>query len=191
MQSANIHPMHHDSFAPLYRNYSRLVASIAADFPLTPQQQEDVCQDVFLIVWQRKQQLMHENAFVSWLSAITRHRCLSELRRKKLMIPLEDLNEEDIHSQQEASIQPCAEARHWHLELSVSLLHRLIDEHRSPVRRRVAQLFYTQEQSVAMIAETLQICPNTVLSHLRRFRLIVEKSLLRLAEECGIDLESA
>jgi DNA-binding CsgD family transcriptional regulator len=44
---------------------------------------------------------------------------------------------------------------------------------------------------VAAVAAGLGMRPNTVLSHLRRFRLVVEKSLVRLLEEQGIDLESA
>ena len=191
MQSANTLPIRQDPFALLYHNYSRLVASIAANFPLTPQQREEVCQDVFVIVWQRQEQLQHEHAFASWLGTITRHRCLNELRRKKPTIPLEDVTEEVIHAHQEASIQPREDAWQWHLEVSIGLLHRLIEDHRSPMRRRVAQLFYVDALSVVAISEQLNICPNTVLSHLRRFRLIVEKSLMRLADEEGFDLASA
>lgn len=174
------------SFAMLYQDYSRLVASVAANFPLTPQQQEDVCQDVFLVVWQRRAQLQHEYAMASWLSTITRHRCLNELRRRRNTVALEDINEEIIHTQQEASTRRYDPTELWQLELSLKILRCLIAEHRSPVRRQVAQLFYEQGQSVATIAESLRLCPNTVLSHLRRFRLIVEKSLLRLLEERGM-----
>jgi RNA polymerase sigma-70 factor (ECF subfamily) len=183
--------MHSDSFAPLYHSYSRLVASIAANFPLSPQQQEEICQDVFLIVWEKKEQLMHENALASWLGTITRHRCLSEMRRARTMVALEDLSEEILHAQQENCQSSPLETQSWHLELSLSLLQQLIDGHRSPVRRRVAQLFYREGHSVAAISTVLKMCPNTVLSHLRRFRLVVEKSLLRLLEERGIDLASA
>lgn len=189
MQSAK--PRHQDSFVPMYHNYSRLVASIAANFPLTPQQQEEVCQDVFLVVWQRKQQLVHEYALASWLGTITRHRCLSVLRRNKAMISLEELTEDHLHAQQANLVPPQTETQLWHLELSLNLLHKLIDEHSSPVRRCVARRFYTDGESVASIAEALHMCPNTVLSHLRRFRLIVQKSLLRMLDERGIDLISA
>ncbi len=185
-------PMQPETFVPLYHNYSRLVASIAANFPLSPQQQEEVCQDVFLIVWEKKEQLLHEKAFASWLGTVTRHRCLSEMRRVRCTIALEDISEEALHARpemQHASMQ--REQQAWHLELSLNLLQQLIDGHRSPVRRRVAQLFYREGQSVAVIASVLQMRPNTVLSHLRRFRLVVEKSLVRLLEERGIDLASA
>lgn len=184
-------PTHPDPFVPLYQNYSRLVASIAANFPLSPQQQEEVCQDVFLIVWEKKEQLVHENAFASWLGTITRHRCLSEMRRARTMIALEDLSEEMLHAHPETRPPSVLDNEAWHLELSLGLLQQLIDGHRSPMRRRVAQLFYREGQSVAAIASALQMRPNTVLSHLRRFRLIVAKSLLRLLEERGIDLASA
>jgi RNA polymerase sigma factor (sigma-70 family) len=183
--------MHPDTFVPLYHNYSRLVASIAANFPLSPQQQEEVCQDVFLIVWEKKEQLTHEHAFASWIGTVTRHRCLSEMRRMRTMIALEDASEEMLHARPEARQLPSMEMQAWHWELSLSLLQQLIDTHRSPVRRRVAQLFYREGQSVATIAAGLHMCPNTVLSHLRRFRLVVEKSLLRLMEERGIDWVSA
>ncbi len=185
-------PMQPETFVPLYHNYSRLVASIAANFPLSPQQQEEVCQDVFLIVWEKKEQLLHEKAFASWLGTVTRHRCLSEMRRARSTIALEDISEEALHARpetQQASMQH--EQQAWHLELSLRLLQQLIDGHRSPMRRRVAQLYYREGQSVAAIASVLQMRPNTVLSHLRRFRLVVEKSLVRLLEERGIDLASA
>ncbi|WP_176736836.1 RNA polymerase sigma factor [Oligoflexus tunisiensis] len=188
MQTAKL--LSPDPFVPLYHNYIRLVASIAANFPLSPQQQEEICQDVFFIVWQHREQLVHERALSSWLSTITRHRCLTELRRNRSMVALDDLNEEILHAQQEARLGGSTPSQSWHLELSLRLLQSLIDDHRSPVRRRVAQLFYSQGESVATISATLNMCPNTVLSHLRRFRLIVEKSLLRLLEERDIDLAS-
>jgi RNA polymerase sigma factor (sigma-70 family) len=189
MQTAKL--LSPDPFAALYHSYIRLVASIAANFPLSPQQQEEVCQDVFIIVWQQREKLVHERALASWLSTITRRRCLTELRRNRSMVALDDLSEELLHAQQEARLGLLTPAQSWHLELSLRLLQSLIDDHRSPIRRRVAQLFYSQGESVASIAATLNLCPNTVLSHLRRFRLIVEKSLLRLLEERDIDLASA
>jgi RNA polymerase sigma-70 factor (ECF subfamily) len=180
-----------DAFAPLYHHYNRLVASIAAHFPLSPQQQEEVCQEVFLIIWEKKEQLVHEQALASWIGTVTRHRCLSELRRMRPMVALEDLSEEVLHARPENRQLSSWESKSWHLELSLRLLQQLIDSHRSPIRRRVAQLYYRDGRSVAAVASDLGLCPNTVLSHLRRFRLVVEKSLVRLLEEQGIDLVSA
>lgn len=188
---ASVRSLHSDAFAPLYHHYNRLVASIAANFPLSPQQQEEVCQEVFMIIWEKKEQLVHEQALASWIGTVTRHRCLSEMRRMRPMVALEDLSEEVLHARPENRQASSWDSRSWQLELSLRLLQQLIDGHRSPIRRRVAQGFYRDGQSVAAVAADLGMCPNTVLSHLRRFRLVVEKSLLRLLDEQGIDLESA
>ena len=58
----------------------------------------------------------------------------------------------------------------------------MIRDHKDPIRQKIADLFYLQHQSTVDIALLLDMPQNTVLSHLRRFRLVVSSMILRWFE---------
>jgi RNA polymerase sigma-70 factor (ECF subfamily) len=67
----------------------------------------------------------------------------------------------------------------FQLEEHLAVLHDLILNHKDPIRRNVACLFYLEQRSIRDISLILNLKSNTVLSHLRRFRLIVTKAMQR------------
>ena len=75
-----------------------------------------------------------------------------------------------------------------HFEHSITLLRQLIQLHEGEPRATVARYFYLDQKSVKEISDALQLNQNTVLSHLRRFRLIVSQAMLQLAEEKGLEI---
>ena len=75
-----------------------------------------------------------------------------------------------------------------HFEQSITLLTQLIESHEGEPRATIARMFYLQKQSVKSISETLKLKQNTVLSHLRRFRLIISKAMVELVENKGIEI---
>jgi RNA polymerase sigma-70 factor (ECF subfamily) len=72
-----------EALSELYDRYGRLVFSLALNSVGDPATAEEVTQDVFLRVWQRAGQYRPDRGKVStWLTSITRHRAIDQLRRR-------------------------------------------------------------------------------------------------------------
>ncbi len=71
-----------EALGALYDRYGRLVFSLALNTVGDRATAEEVTQDVFLRVWQRAGQYRSDRGKVStWLTGITRHRAIDQLRR--------------------------------------------------------------------------------------------------------------
>ena len=116
---------------------------------------------------------------------LARNECLQTLRRQKARptIQPEDGLEEILVDEYDgmASIR---------FEHSLNLVRKLVESHKVEPRASVARMFYLQEKPVKDIAETLNLKQNTVLCHLRRFRLSISKALCDMVESGEIELQS-
>ncbi|MBC7659742.1 MAG: sigma-70 family RNA polymerase sigma factor [Chitinophagaceae bacterium] len=178
-------------FQTLYRRHFHAVRALVSRFRFADAAQDDLIQDIFIQAWQNIGSLKEPAAFSGWLMMIARNRCLNEVRKTKrnVSIAMTDVigDHEDGGG---AEIILVADDEHasLHFEHSMVLLRQLIELHEGEPRATVAKLFYIDEKSVKEITETLGMNQNTVLSHLRRFRLIVGQAMVRLVEEKGIEI---
>ncbi len=177
------------SFDDIYRKYYGLVASIVRGFKFTDSTAEDLIQDIFIKAWQKLDSLRDVNAIGGWLKTIARNRCINEIRERKNII---SISATDIFKGEKGASEVVLVADDImdsvRLEYSLQLLTELIENHKEGPRAKVAKLFYLKNKSVKEISEALELNQNTVLSHLRRFRLIVSKAMIRLIEEKGIEI---
>ncbi len=72
-----------DSFARLVARYKRHVFRLAVHFVSDLNALEELCQDVFLRVYERLGTFRHEAPFEHWLSRITVNACYEYLRKKR------------------------------------------------------------------------------------------------------------
>lgn len=178
-----------DEFEELYKNYYGGVSATVQKFNFCDGAADDLIQDIFLQAWQNLEHLKDPKAFGGWLMTIARNRCLNELRKQKKTIPIamtDSLNE--LEEQQEVILIADDDFASLHFEQSIALLQELIEQHEGEPRATIARMFYLDHLSVKEISETTRLNQNTVLSHLRRFRLIVSKAMIRLVEEQGLDI---
>lgn len=180
-----------ESFDELYRNYYPGVSATVRKFKFTNAAADDIIQDVFVQAWQNLSSLKDSRAFGSWLMTIARNRCLNEIRKTKKTVPVaatdSSSDESDGH---ELVLIADDDLASFHFEHSIHLLRELIKAHEGEPRATIAKLFYLEQLPVKDIATQLSIKQNTVLSHLRRFRLIVSKAMLQLVEEEGLEIFS-
>ena len=72
-----------EALSELYDRYGRLVFSLALNSVGDSATAKEIAQDVFLRVWQRAKQYRDDRGKVStWLTSITRHRAIDQLRRQ-------------------------------------------------------------------------------------------------------------
>jgi RNA polymerase sigma-70 factor, ECF subfamily len=84
------------AFSILYDRYKRPLYVFALKMLNEADAASDLVQDVFLRVYERRQQLNRPESFRSWLFAIGRNQCLSHLRQRRGRVPLDEAPEEMI-----------------------------------------------------------------------------------------------
>ncbi len=91
--------MHNESWAlaELYDRYARLVFSLALKVLNDRASAEEMVQEVFAKVWRGAGDYTPERGkFSSWLIGITHHRCIDELRRRRVRPVTESTDEEPL-----------------------------------------------------------------------------------------------
>lgn len=177
-------------FQTLYKRHFHAVRAVVARFRFADAAQDDLIQDIFIQAWQNIGSLKESAAFSGWLMTIARNRCLNEIRKtkKNVSIAMTDNVGDSEDGPMEVVLVADDETASLHFEHSIILLRQLIEMHEGEPRATVARLFYLEEKPVKDIATELSMNQNTVLSHLRRFRLIVSQAMVKLVEEKGIEL---
>ena len=154
-----------EALSELYDRYGRLVFSLALNSVGNPATAEEITQDVFLRVWQRARQYRADRAKVStWLTSITRHRAIDQLRRRG--------SRPEQHSVAWAELVPGAEPSVNGPEQATPLaiekarirvaITRLPEE-----QKQVLALAYFQGLTQSQIAEALVLPLGTVKTRLR------------------------
>ncbi len=127
-----------EALSELYDRYDRLVFSLALNSVGDSATAEEITQDVFLRVWQRARQYRADHGKVStWLTSITRHRAIDQLRRRG--------SRPEQHSVAWVEISPGAEPSVNGPEQSAALAIE-----RARVRTAIAQLSKEQKQVLAL-----------------------------------------
>lgn len=135
-----------ESFADLVSRYKHHVFRLAARFARNPYELEDLCQEVFLKVYECLDSFRHEAPFEHWLSRITVNTCYDMLRkakRSKDTLSFEQLPYEPMDPAWEAD----AESRQ-----AYEALMRGVSRLR-PKERIVITLLELEEKSVQEVAK--------------------------------------
>ena len=177
-------------FQTLYRRHFQAVRAVVSRFKFQDAAADDLIQDIFVQAWQNMGSLKEQAAFSGWLMTIARNRCLNEIRKTKRHVSVSgtDASSDDESGERDVILVAEDDFASLNFEHSLVLLRQLIEMHEGEPRATVARLFYLEEKPIKEISEALDMNSNTVLSHLRRFRLIVSQAMLRLVEEKGIEI---
>lgn len=177
-------------FEMIYRDHFETVASTVKNFRLNDAKADDIIQDTFIQAWENLSSLREPKALRAWIITIARNNCLKALnqmnRHRTVSITTTDTSDSDIEP--DLILVANDDYASFHFEHSIELLQELINAHEGEPRATIARLFYLEKMPVKSIAAQLDIKQNTILSHLRRFRLIVSKAMMELVEEKGIEI---
>ena len=166
------------AFEELVRRHEKRVYAVALRSSGSPEDAEDITQEVFLRAWRSIEEFRGDSGFSTWLFRITMNLCVDHARHKNAQPQTQPLvvGEEDA----ERPIPDPAPTPEEHLENSelgrelAAALDEVSEEHRRIVLLRdVSGLSYTE------IAEVLEISEGTVKSRLSRARIALRTILLR------------
>lgn len=133
---------------------------------------EDVAQDVFLRVWKALPGFAGQSSVSTWIYAISRNACLSELRKKRPSVSIDD---EDGYQPQIAALA-VADADDSATVSVTQMLEQLPERYRQAVT-----LFYMEDKSYEQTAASLGMPLGTVKALLHRAR----RRLIELAREAA------
>ena len=140
----------------LVERFSRYVFAIAVQaYRLSPDDAEDVFQEVFARVYQRLDQLRNDDAVRPWIGQLTRRTCLDRLR-ERTTVPLAEEETEPAGADQ--TLERLEEA--WHVR---ELLDGLSD-----ACQEILDRFFARDQSYKTISDALELPSGTIASRISR-----------------------
>ena len=173
-----------DAFKTLIRQYERLVLLIVFKMVKREIDREDLCQDVFLKVYDKLQSFRFGSKLSTWIGTIAYNTCVNYLRKNKISLLGEYEHEEEEGGYSSRNILEKSELREQPDELFISKesklsLWKLVDE-LTPMQQTVIGLFHQQEMKMEEIAEVMNMPMGSVKSHLHRGRQALKTKLLEL-----------
>ena len=163
------------AFQSLIEEYQRLVSHIVFKMINKEEDKEDICQDVFIKVYQNLSMFMFESKLSTWIGRIAYNTCINHLAKKKAPL-FNDLSPEgislDSFSDNNITPEKFTEDRDIssHLQTEISNM---------PAKfRTLLTLYHLDEMSYNEIGEIMGLPEGTVKSYLFRARKLLKERLM-------------
>jgi len=148
------------AFRQLFHYYKKKIYTIALKITRSEIKAEELLQDVFLIIWMKREHLKEIEDFQPYLSAITRYESYRAIKtaakEKKRKEQFNDLEIIYTHIEEKISIEEFNTFLH-------TAINRL-----SPQQQQVYKLIKEQGLTREQTAEVMQLSPQTVKTHLAK-----------------------
>jgi len=167
------------AFRLLVDEYQRLVNHIAFRMVSNPGDREDICQDIFMRVYQNLAGFRHDSRLSTWIARIAYNCCIDYLNKNNIPFIDEEFDE-TISNMPGGSITP--EQQLYKSDIS-NLLQKEIGL--LPVKfRAIITLYHLDEMSYAEIGDIMSMPEGTVKNYLfRARRLLRDRLMLKYGEE--------
>jgi RNA polymerase sigma factor (sigma-70 family) len=163
------------AFESIIQQHQRLVSHIV--FRMVPNQpdREDICQDVFVKVYQHLGSFQFESKLSTWIAKIAYNTCLNYLEKKKVLL-FDDISGDD-RSLESLPGNALAPDRLAEEKQTSSLLRKEI--RKLPVHyKTIITLYHLDHMSYNEISEAMDLPGGTVKSHLFRARRLLKERLM-------------
>lgn len=160
------------AFRYIVANHQKLVVHIVSRIILDHDEIEDVCQEVFIKVYQKMDEFKGDSRFSTWVASIAYHHSLNCLRKKKR---LNETPFDENTSLLDVKTAFTPEQIFENNELKRNL--KLMVERLPLAYRTVITLFYLEEFSYTEIVQITGMAESTIKSHLFRARNLLKEKL--------------
>jgi RNA polymerase sigma-70 factor (ECF subfamily) len=168
------------AFRLLINQYQNLVMHIVFRLISNPKDREDICQDVFLKVYQNLDAFRFQAKLSTWIARIAHNRCINFLQKKRVPVFADTFTEEH-EMRQPVSHSPSPDRIAENHALS-----RLLEEEiqKLPATyRTILTLYHLEEMRYQEISRIMDLPQGTVKSYLHRARKHLKKQLLGVYQE--------
>ena len=136
---------------------------------------EEICQDVFMKVYQKLPDFNFQSKLSTWIATIAYRHSLNHLKKKKKIFT-SDLDEDLVYRQESDLIDYKTPELLFSQQDTKSLIHRLIEK--LPVQYKIVlTLFHLDEMSYPEIVEITGMPEGTVKNYLFRARKLLKEKL--------------
>jgi RNA polymerase sigma factor (sigma-70 family) len=165
------------AFKTIIERYQKLVSHIVFRMVSHPTDREDLCQEVFIKVYQNLAGFNFESKLSTWIAQIAYNTCINHLEKKHVPL-LDDLREEDFDHRTLGEYPGNSGGPDCEVE-SNDIAARVRKEiAKMPVPyRAVVTMFHLDEMSYEEIADVTGMPLGTVKSHLFRARQLLKERL--------------
>jgi RNA polymerase sigma-70 factor (family 1) len=147
------------AFARLFHQHKQMVYNVAWTYTEDKSLSEDILQDVFVIVWKKRETLPEVKDFAAYLYTVAKNRALDVLRKQSADRARE--NKTMIHQKSwvpDHTVNISEEGMEALLQKALDIL--------TPQQRRAFELRRMEDQSLEQISEAMDLSKNTVQNHL-------------------------
>lgn len=160
------------AFRVLIKQHERLVSHMVARLIDQPEDREELCQDVFLKVYEKLNEFTFQSKLSTWIATIAYRHGINHLRKKK--IATIDLPEEESKIERFIATDDVA------AELEDRQLDELVKEliEKLPVQyKAILTMYHVQEMSYPEIVEITGLPEGTVKNSLFRARQLLKEKV--------------
>ena len=146
-----------NEFTWLYKNYRKKIFDYAFLLTADEDASEEIVQDIFVKIWQKRESLLKVEKFNGWLFTIVRNHILDIFHRNKIK---EKAMKDPLYIGETCI---CPDKLHFHKELKL-LIKQAAEK--LPSQQRLVYLMYRERgMKRDEVAASLKISPNTVKNH--------------------------
>ncbi len=174
-----------EAFKKLVQQYERLVCSIVFKMIDQKEDREDICQEVFIKVYDKLPGFRSQSRLSTWIGNIAFNHTVNFLKKKKTVL-LEDLYQPNPDLDENDFTESSIEIKDADKLPDEVLLHKEKKEllgnsiERLPlIQKTILQLFHREEFSLDEIASITALPVNTVKSHLFRARKTLKNEMVK------------
>ena len=163
------------AFETLIEDYKKLVSHIIFRMVSNISDREDICQDVFVKIYQNIGGFRFDSKLSTWIATIAHNTCINYLQKKK--IPLfADQTPEGLTLENQSSDEILPDTFVMENDISVQIKSEI--EKLDIPYRTILTLYHLDEMSYAEISEIMNLPQGTVKSYLFRARKQLRKNLI-------------
>jgi RNA polymerase sigma-70 factor (family 1) len=165
------------AFNSLYWNYHAAIYANALKLIREPALAEDIVQEVFVTLWERRHSIDPKQDIAGWLFVVSHHKTIDQLKRK-LRQALTEKILQAIIEEPDAFKEDITEEQLGTIERAVEQL--------SPQKRKVFELCKVQKRTYEKAAEELHISKYTVKEYLSDAIISIKKYIGQQTTHAGI-----
>ena len=167
-----------EQFRAFVTEFQRLVWHIVSRMIPEADDREDICQDVFVKVYQNLATFRHESKVSTWVAQIACNTCISARQKRRLPAydPPSD-SSDTRYLETEASYADRPDARYDTACMSTSIVQEI--DALPAMYGLVLTLFHLEQMSLKDIGDILKLPDGTVKSYLFRSRKLLKDRLVR------------
>lgn len=162
------------AFQLLYEFHFKTIYVFVLGYVKSPNLAEDICQEIFMKIWYKREQLAHVKVFQSYLYIVAKHHTLNQLRAiNRSQVALQELLKN--YPSQEDTTNLSVESKEYDQFIQEAF------QKLSPISQQVFSMCRDESLSYDEVAKEMGFSRNAVKKHMvkamKAFRVVITSSL--------------